>query len=174
MLKANKGATSGMLKIVSFLFLVALIIMIARISWWRPIEFLGENQTTYVSGVVHVHTLHSDGGGSVKEVASAAAEAGLDFVIITDHNTFGAKPFEGYVDGVLVIVGTEVSTTSGHVLGIGFPEPSFRIGGHPLDVIEDITDLGGMVFIAHPTSPRENFNWEAWSLPGNWGVEVLN
>ena len=38
-----------------------------------------------VYGAYHIHTLLSDGSGSVEEVAEAAARAGLSFVIITDH-----------------------------------------------------------------------------------------
>ena len=50
---------------------------------------------TEVLGVVHVHTTHSDGDGTVGDVLEAAKAADLDFVIITDHNTFDAKPLEG-------------------------------------------------------------------------------
>src|SRR5437660_1084547 len=38
-----------------------------------------------VPGILHVHTTRSDGGGTVDEVAAAAARAGLAFVIFTDH-----------------------------------------------------------------------------------------
>ena len=62
---------------------------------------------TEVVGAVHVHTTHSDGAGSVQHVAAAARRAGLDFVVVTDHNTFGAKPAEGYAGDLLLIVGTE-------------------------------------------------------------------
>jgi len=44
-----------------------------------------------------VHTTYSDGGGSPEEVAKAARVAGLDFVIITDHNNLGGKSSEGYM-----------------------------------------------------------------------------
>ena len=38
-----------------------------------------------VRGAIHVHTRRSDGTGTVDEVAGAAARAGLNFVILTDH-----------------------------------------------------------------------------------------
>jgi hypothetical protein len=123
---------------------------------------------------VHVHTTLSDGGGTPEEVAAAARAAGLQFVVITDHNNVDAKPFEGYHDGVLVLVGTEASTTGGHVLGLGVSDPAYRFSGDPRDVLEDVRDLGGIAFAAHPTSRRPDFRFTGWDLPGPWGMEVLN
>jgi hypothetical protein len=127
-----------------------------------------------IAGAVHVHTTLSDGGGTPQEVIEAARAAGLSFVILTDHDNLDAKPLEGYHDGLLVIVGTEVSTTAGHVLGLGIPDPDFRFSGDALDSIEDIRDLGGVSFAAHPLSPRRSFQWTGWDLPGQWGLELLN
>ena len=145
--------------------------------FWQPLVVTGAappDGYVRVSGVVHVHTIHSDGGGSLEEVAAAAASAGLDYVIVTDHNNFRAKPFEGYIDGVLMVVGAEVSTNTGHVLGLGLSAPTFRFSGDARETLEDVADLGGVAFVAHPTSPREGFGWGEWQLPGSWGVEVLN
>lgn len=164
-------------KLVVAAILVGALASVARITLWQPLVVTGTAEPDgYVraSGVVHVHTIHSDGGGSLEEVAAAAASAGLDYVIVTDHNTFDAKSFEGYVDGVLMVVGAEVSTDSGHVLGVGLPAPTFRFSGDARDTLEDVADLGGATFVAHPTSPREGFGWGEWQLPGSWGIEVLN
>ena len=163
--------------------LIAVLALAAGVASWRPLEVLNDSgdgmssvgaRKFHASGVVHVHTTYSDGGGGIDDVAAAAAAAGLDFVIITDHNTFGGKPFEGYVDGVLVIVGTEVSTVTGHLLGFGLPAPMFRFSADARDALEDVDDLGGVAFAAHPTSPRPDFRWENWDLPGAWGIELLS
>jgi len=128
-----------------------------------------------VRGVVHVHTTLSDGGGSPKEVIAAAREADLDFIVISDHNNLDAFPFEGNRDGVLVLVGSEVSTTAGHILGIGLQrDPVYRFSGTDLDALTDIRDLGGFSFAAHPLSPREDLRFVGWDLPGPWGMELLN
>lgn len=127
-----------------------------------------------VRGVVHVHTTLSDGGGTPEEVVSAAKAAGLDFVAITDHNTLDAKGVLGYRDGILVIVGTEISTTAGHVVGLGLADPEFRFSGDAQDALDDIRDLGGAAFAAHPLSLRPDFRWSGWGLPGPWGLELLN
>ena len=148
-----------------------------RAAFWRPYAVEGAAPTdayTRVSGVVHVHTDVSDGGGTPQDVAAAAREAGLGFVAITDHNTVDAKPFEGYRDGVLVLVGSELSTTAGHIVALGIPDPAFRFSGDALDGLADVRDLGGIAFAAHPTSPRADFRWTGWDLPGPWGIELLN
>ena len=41
-----------------------------------------------IVGNLHLHTIASDGTGTHDEVASAAARAGLDFLIYTDHNVW--------------------------------------------------------------------------------------
>lgn len=155
----------------------------AAFAWWAwlalrgPLPVLGpsiEDGYVRVPGAVHVHTTLSDGGGTPAEVAAAARAAGLRFVAITDHNNVDAKPFEGYHDGVLVLVGTEISTTAGHLVALGVSDPAYRFSGDALDALQDARDLGGAVFAAHPLSPRADFAWTGWDLPGPWGMELLN
>lgn len=158
---------------------VALVSGAVWVARWKPLEVAGPAPAdgfTRVRGAVHVHTTLSDGGGTPEEVAAAAKRAGLAFVAITDHNNLDAKPFEGYHDGVLVLVGSEISTaSSGHVVGLGLREdPAFRFSGDPYDALDDIRLLGGVAFAAHPLSPRPDFRFTAWDLPGPWGLELLN
>jgi hypothetical protein len=148
-----------------------------HVARWRPLAVVGDmphDGYPRVTGVVHVHTTLSDGAATPEEVIAAARAAGLGFVVITDHNTLDAKRWEGYHDGVLVIVGTEVSTTAGHVLGLGITDPEFRFSGDAADALDDIETLHGAAFAAHPTSARPDFRWTGWDLPGGWGIEVLN
>jgi hypothetical protein len=147
------------------------------VALWRPYAVLGTAPAdgyARISGAVHIHTTLSDGGGTPDDVVAAAKRAGLQFVAITDHNNLDAKPHEGYRDGVLVIVGSELSTTAGHILALGIPDRAFRFSGDALDGLEDVRDLGGVAFAAHPLSPRPDFRWTGWDLPGPWGIEVLN
>jgi len=144
---------------------------------WHPFEVRGPepaDSRRRASGVLHVHSVHSDGIGDVDEIVAAAKRARLDFVIITDHNDFDVKPQERYSDGVLVIVGTEISTRSGHVLGLGVPEPTFRFTDDAAEVFEDVDHLGGLAVVAHPMSQPSDFQWRGWDLPGSWGIELLN
>ena len=129
---------------------------------------------TEVVGAVHVHTTHSDGALDVAGIVEEGRAAGLDFLLITDHNTLAAKPQEGYAGDLLLIVGTEISTDSGHILGFGFDSPEHPFPHGAKDVLRDIENLGGTAIVAHPTSPNEGLAWTDPALPGTWGIEVVN
>jgi hypothetical protein len=158
--------------------LVLLGLYLLRVALWRPLLLVGgapDDGYARVAGVVHVHTTLSDGGGTPEEVIRAAKATGLGFLGITDHNNLDAKPLEGYRDGVLVLVGSELSTPAGHVLGLGLDrDPAWRFNGDGLDGLEDVRDLGGIPFAAHPFSSRVDLRWSGWDLPGPWGIELLN
>jgi len=158
--------------------LVVCGLTVLRVALWRPLDRVGnvaDDGYARVVGVVHVHTTLSDGGGTPEEVIRAAKTTGLAFLGITDHNNLDAKPFEGYRDGVLVLVGSELSTPAGHVLGLGLDrDPAWRFNGDGLDGLEDVRDLGGVPFAAHPFSARPDLRWNGWDLPGPWGIELLN
>jgi len=68
-----------------------------------------------VLGNIHVHSNYSDGNGNIKEIARAAKAAGLAYVIITDHNSLEGLPEEGFIDDVLVLVGSEINNTKHHI-----------------------------------------------------------
>lgn len=125
-------------------------------------------------GVFHVHTVASDGGGTRDEVARAAADAGVQFVILTDHGdgTRAPSPPE-YLHGVLVLDGVEVSTLDGHYAAFGLERSPYPLGGPAEAVIEDVTRLGGFGAAAHPHSPRQTLRWSNDSAPVD-GWEVLN
>lgn len=160
--------------------LAALVLAAAlalRVALWRPFDLTGDVRDdgfVHVSGVMHVHTLLSDGGGAPTDVSRAAHAAGLGFVGITDHNNVDAKEFEGYHDGVLVLVGSELSTDAGHLLALGIPDPGYRFSGDVRDGLEDVHDLEGIAFATHPWSPRQDLRWTGWDMPGPWGLEVMN
>jgi hypothetical protein len=105
--------------------------------------------------VLHVHSLHSDGTGTIAEIATAAGVAGADVVIVTDHDRMSGAVHAGWHDGVLVAVGVEVSPSHGsHVLALGVPRP-IRHGGRTLTQVVDAVHAsapGAVAFAAHPFS----------------------
>jgi len=170
-------AKAGRWRIALLTLFVVVAFLLVRVAVWRPLAVFGEPPSdgfVRVPGVVHIHTTLSDGSGTPEGVIRAARTAGARFVVITDHNNLDAKPFEGYRDEVLVLVGTELSTTAGHILGLGIPDPTYRFSGDALDGLEDIRDLGGFAFAAHPENPREDLRFTGWSQPGAWGLELVN
>src|SRR3954451_6091198 len=79
--------------------------------------------------VVHVHSTHSDGTGTVAQIARAAARAGIDVVLLTDHDTLAAKRAgeERWYGDALVLVGEEVSPTNrDHFLAFGIDDEISR------------------------------------------------
>ncbi len=126
-----------------------------------------------VFGAYHIHTNRSDGSGSIDDVARAAAEAGLQFVILADHGTAATPPEPpSYRHGVLVIDGVEVSSSDGHVVALGLRDASpYPLGGEGRDVIEDVHRMGGWTVAAHPDSQKADLRWRG---PATDGVEWIN
>jgi hypothetical protein len=59
--------------------------------------------------VVHLHSTHSDGTGTVAQIVAAGQRAGVDAVLLTDHNTRAGAAHEGWHGSVLLLVGEEVT-----------------------------------------------------------------
>jgi hypothetical protein len=127
-----------------------------------------------VGGAYHVHTTRSDGAASKPEVAAAAARAGLQFVIFTEHGNGTTPPDPPeYLSGVLCLDGVEISTNGGHYAALDLPQTPYPLGGEAAAVVEDVRRFGGFGFIAHPDSPRADLAWTDWALPFD-GVEWMN
>lgn len=127
-----------------------------------------------VRGAFHIHSERSDGSGSVDAIAEAAAQAGLQFIILTDHGDATRLPDPpAYRSGVLVLDGVEVNTSAGHYAVIDLPASPYPLAGTPDEVIEDVTRLGGFGFAAHPGSPRPSLSWQDWNARID-GLEWIN
>jgi hypothetical protein len=104
--------------------------------------------------VIHLHSVHSDGTGTVRQIVRAGRRAGADVVMLTDHDTLEAKRQgeEGWHDGVLLLVGEEVSPPRrDHCLAFGVDREIDR--GLDADaILRAIRDAGGISFAAHPWS----------------------
>ncbi len=107
-----------------------------------------------VSCVVHVHTTYSDGTATVAEVVDAARATGADALLLTDHDTLAARRdgWEGIHDGVLVLVGTEVSPKHGHYLAFGIEREIPHAGRTAAEIAAAVRTAGGLGFAAHPFS----------------------
>jgi len=104
--------------------------------------------------VIHVHSTYSDGTGTVPEIASAAKRAGVDIVLLTDHDTLAAKDHgeERWHDGVLVLVGEEISPPDrDHFLAFGIDDKINRHQSGP-EICAAVKAAGGFGFGAHPFS----------------------
>ena len=99
-------------------------------------------------GAIHIHTKLSDGTGDIKTVVRAAKKAGLDWIIVTDHNHYDNQ--EGIIDGIYVIKGQEISPNrSNHYLTFGVNE-MIEPEDNPQNYVNKVRELGGFGFAAHP------------------------
>ena len=126
------------------------------------------------AGAIHVHSRYSDGSGTVEEIIQAAQTAGLDFLVMTDHSTLQPllDGYQGYHDGLLVLIGEEVNTSAGHLLVLGLDHHVEQQGDEGLQALLDTIDSsGGLAILAHPTGRRP---WTDWSVSPIQGIEILN
>jgi len=124
-------------------------------------------------GIIHAHSRYSDGKGTIEEVAKAASSLSLDFIITTDHDTLLplAEGKEGYYGKTLLLVGTELSTFSGHMVALDIPDPVYRFPPMAEEALADVHEEGGIAIAAHPDSPK--VPWTNWDLPLD-GMELIN
>lgn len=120
--------------------------------------------------VVHLHSLYSDGTGTVPEIARAARRAKADVVLLTDHDSLEAKRRgeEGwYGDDVLVLVGTEVSPPRrNHYLAFGIDAEVDHSRLDAAGICAAVRDAGGFGFAAHPFSRgSERFKRAGTGMP---------
>ncbi len=103
------------------------------------------------SGVIHVHSTFSDGGGVPMEIARAGIDAGLDFVILTDHNdSRSRRDYEKRYDSLDLFVEMEASTPAGHAITF-YSHTNAKRFSDPR-----VTDLTYEHFIGQP-SPQDFF-----------------
>ena len=114
---------------------------------------------------LHTHTKYSgmsklrflrfpDAVSEPREVVRAAERRGLDVVCVTDHDTLkGAEKAAGESSSVEVIIGEEVSTADGEIIGL-FLSESVPRSLSAEETIDRIHALGGVAIAPHPFSAR--------------------
>ena len=116
---------------------------------------------------IHIHSDHSDGLASIPEIMEYVAHStDLRVIAITDHNTIEGALFARSLSELYdfeVVVGSEVSSEAGHVLGL-FIEEDVRAGMTVRDTIRAIEEQGGVAVIPHPFSAKGVFGPRGQSL----------
>lgn len=139
-------------------------------------------------GNMHMHTPYSDGEKWHAEIAEAAIAAGLDFIIVTDHNVW-VDGVEGYYENesgrVLALVGEEVHNPrrrpqASHFLVYGAEREMSPCAADPQQLIDATKAAGGYGFLAHPHEKdlpivnEPNLGWHDWGIDGFTGLEIWN
>ncbi len=134
-------------------------------------------------GVIHLHSIFSDGTGEVEDIALTAQEVNLDFLVLTDHNTMRAKSegFEKFYGKTFLLVGCEINDRENrnHYLALGISQtPSTRLPAHKY--VDEVNKAGGIGFLAHPHEKRSSmpehppYPWTDWSTDEFTGIEIWN
>ena len=134
---------------------------------------------TKVKVDMHTHSEYSpDSRTPLRRQAAAVKAAGLHVVCATDHNTIeGALRLRELADGFRVIVGEEVSSADGEIVGL-FLEKEVPRGLPAAETIARIHDQGGIVSVPHPFSRNRLFHLRRSVLERVWPevdcIEVFN
>lgn len=128
-------------------------------------------------GAIHIHSVYSDGTGDIETISKAAKNAGLDWIIVTDHNSFEIE--EGIYNGVYVIKGEEISPKDeNHYLALGinkYIQPNVNAKHN----IEAVKLNGGFGFAAHADesdyrrNSHQPIKWTNKNITPD-GVEIWN
>jgi hypothetical protein len=133
-----------------------------------------------VTVALHIHSRYSDGSGDVADIVRAA-QGLVDVVWLTDHDTLAARdrPGEGRYGSVLLLVGTEMTPPTDHVLCLGVDTVPPRDGDWDA-AVQAVVAAGGLAFVAHPEDPGNarlrlpSYRWTRRTSEGFTGLEVWN
>jgi MYXO-CTERM domain-containing protein len=153
---------------------------------YRPAAALSAEARWY-AGDFHVHSRESgDARPALDEIGRFARGQGLDFVVLTDHNTTSTLDF--LVDAqsrhpeLLLVPGVEYTTYVGHANAIGatgYVSPRVGEGTSLKDAVDAFHEQGALFSINHPTYDLGDLcigcAWQQTVPPGGVdAVEVAN
>lgn len=117
---------------------------------------------------LHTHSEASpDGGITASQYAHALSTGLLDVIAVTDHNQIDfALKLQAEL-GDRIIIGEEIMTTSGEIIGLYLSE-RIKPGLSPHETVKQIKDQGGIVYIPHP------FETIRKGLPGDVLEELVD
>src|ERR1017187_7540919 len=119
-------------------------------------------------GALHMHSVFSDGSGEVEDIVRYAKESGLDYILLTDHNTLR-----------LVCCELNDKLNENHYLAFGITE-AFSTRLSAKEYVKKVKDAGGIGFLAHPHEKRKHmvehppYPWTEWDLTDFTGIEIWN
>src|SRR5512146_2251275 len=137
---------------------------------------------------LHMHTVYSDGSGTPADLGKAGLKAGLDAVLVADHNAWVQGVDAYYREGkkrCLLIAGEEIhdqdrDPQKNHLLVFNANQELSTYADDPQILIQKVQRAGGLSFIAHPVDPampafgQTDISWESWNVTGYTGIELWN
>ena len=170
-MKQKKKKILLIISALSLLYLIWLSFNLLTFKKYKNTEF--KEYSHEAEGVYHIHTSFSDGKKDIDAIAKLANQASLDFIILTDHGSPNRESYasQGWKEGVLVLAGTEISASRGHLVALGFNLPSRNFSLETEHAVFEIKGVGGFSIIAHPYSKTR---WSWGEFVGYSGIEIMN
>lgn len=109
------------------------------------------NGRKLLRGDFHIHTWYSkDSLLSPQRLVERAVQVGLSCIAVTDHNTIaGALAVQRCNPPFTIIVGEEIKSAQGEIIGLFLKEPvPSRLSA--LETVKRIKEQGGVVSVPHP------------------------
>ncbi|MBI9046120.1 MAG: PHP domain-containing protein, partial [Anaerolineaceae bacterium] len=137
---------------------------------------------------LHIHTTYSDGSATHAQIADAALKAGVDVLIVTDHNVL-VKDMDRYYHSptrnLLMIIGEEIHNPlkkpqGDHLIVMGVDKEMSNYANNTQNLIDRVNKENGICFIAHPFEDslpqfgEKDIPWTNWEVEGYTGIEIWN
>jgi predicted metal-dependent phosphoesterase TrpH len=120
--------------------------------------------TIYIKVDFHTHTCYStDSLTTPEKLIRTAKRKKIDRIVITDHNEVTGALLAKEIDSERVIVGSEIETTEGEILGIYMTE-KIPSGLPPIEVIGQLRDQNALISVSHPFDPTRKGRWSKKGL----------
>jgi len=98
----------------------------------------------------HSHTYTSrDSLNDPARIVAACQRAGIDGLVVTDHNNINGAYAVQRLAPFCVIIGEEIYTTAGEIIGL-FLREEIPKGLSPQETVARIKAQGGLVYLPHP------------------------
>jgi hypothetical protein len=123
-------------------------------------------------GCIHIHSVFSDGSGTIPEIVAAGQACGLDFLMLSDHMTLAGRRagYGGWQGRLFLEIGYEIQDVNDqhHYLAFGLQQ-ELPVDYGPEKYIRAVEEFNGLGVVAHPFEQRTAANALPGYPPIPWG-----
>lgn len=145
-----------------------------------PFDLKSEDGYVWLKGNLHSHTTRSDGRVSPQERLDGYVSRGYDYLCLSDHYRITRRESVTCPDDFVLIQGAELHPENPfggqkhHFLALNIHEDMDSVEMAPQNVIDEVRDQGGSIWLAHPYWSSVNVLRDTLPLQGLAGLEVYN
>ncbi len=122
-------------------------------------------------GCIHAHSIYSDGSGDYPKIIQSAIDAGLDYLLMSDHMTLKGRSegYNGWYDDFFLGIGYEIQDPDDqhHYLAFGLEKILDAELSHE-QYIKEVDKKGALGIAAHPFEERDPEKAPRGMPPINW------